>query len=722
MEDSLTCLKIIFNLGNVRKDGGGKQDRRNFYQSLLWLWRKHPENVLANIRLLHQHASLKCLLNVFMYIVHLEKDSVEKLEGEAAAAASVYSLSGQAAAAGRHKAAKASIRSKKTKKDRRESRKARRVILWAEFARSMEKAVDQLRVKRNRDEITAKRGAEFLNEHVLADPRVATKWRTGEIAAQFAAFCKAKDAENAKKQKEIKQALNRQTRALTKQRRTDGYILRLYEAVVDIFCEGIQKEYKDMLKLEAQLTEAASAAPGSDPPPQISVGGLYAKWAPRVGGLHDKATGIARKIMAKLLPMLGLDPVINPTAKPGILQQKRQQRYQRDVLSRIHRAAQVPEHFVGRAQWDQVNYNRMASRCRLLYGTKVFRKHDEKRYDAYLQRSAVSQLTDKAAKGGVKTGALLPHEITSKADLLEKSEEDKASPAYLAKTLEFNLQWWGLVRACREARAEDAGGEGGGLGNCLPMCDVSGSMQGTPMEVSVALSILLAESMPRDSPLFGKIMTFHEQPKLCSLQDIPDYDGEEAEKTRTALAAAAAAADPAAAVSSEQTRQLLSHLGNIGARAGEVLGYEWGGSTNIEAAFNLMLALAREHHLDAAYVSRTCLVIFSDMEFDEARGIGYSPRENVQQSWDTMHEHIQKRFAAAGYPVLPRIVYWNLRASLSQPIKEQDRKNVVLLAGFSAGLLRSFLKGQLDDFNPIRQLQQVLSGPLYEQLVVPRIN
>lgn len=696
-EESLTCLKIIFNMGNVRRDGGGKQDRRNFYKSLVWLWRQHPENVLANIHLVHRHASLKCLLNVFMYLVHLEE------KGEPVSA---YSLSGQLAAAGQHKAAKANIRSHRAKKDRRESRKQRRAVLWDEFAHSLEKTIKQLRVARAPDEIKAKRGDASLNKHVLSDPRVATKWRTAEVAAKFAAFCKGKDAVLAQKQKETKQSQRRQTRALILKRQDDVYIKRLYDAVVDIFCAGIHKEYQDTIKFEAQQAVAASAGEISAPP-KFSVGGLFSKWAPRVGGLHDKATGISRLIMKRLLPLLGLAPVETP-ANCKILHQLEQQRYQRDVLSRIHRVAQVPEHYVGRAEWSSVNYNRMASRCRLLYGTKVFRKYDEKRYDAYLEASAVRQLTDKAAKGGIKTGALLPHEVTKAAMQLELEEHDVAAPDYVAKALEFNLQWWGLVRACREAR-----GESGGLGYCLPMCDVSGSMEGIPMEVAVALSILLAESMPRYHPLFGKIMTFHERPKLCTLQKVPNYDdGEEV----------ASAALPSVTDSLDLKRQLLDRLGNIGARAVEVLAYEWGGSTNIEAAFNLLLRLAKENRLDADDVSQISLVIFSDMEFDQARGTGFNPHQDPAGSWDTMHEHIEKRFAAAGYPVLPRIVYWNLRASRSQPIKEQDKKNVVLLAGFSAGLLRSFLKGQLEEFNPIEQLRQVLSGPLYDQLVVPNIS
>ena len=46
---------------------------------------------------------------------------------------------------------------------------------------------------------------------------------------------------------------------------------------------------------------------------------------------------------------------------------------------------------------------------------------------------------------------------------------------------------------------------------------VLGSMQGTPMEVSVALSMLLAESVPRDSPLHGRILTFETRPETSNI-------------------------------------------------------------------------------------------------------------------------------------------------------------------------------------------------------------
>lgn len=37
--DPTTTLRLIFQMGNCRRDGGGKLDRLNFMRGLLWMWR-----------------------------------------------------------------------------------------------------------------------------------------------------------------------------------------------------------------------------------------------------------------------------------------------------------------------------------------------------------------------------------------------------------------------------------------------------------------------------------------------------------------------------------------------------------------------------------------------------------------------------------------------------------------------------------------------------------
>ena len=643
-EDPLLTMKIIFNLGNVRKDGAGKQDRLNFYYSVLWLWKKRPECVLNNVRLIHQHTSLKCLLDILMHIVHMDQDTQ-------------FNLDNQVVAREEHKQHKLGIRGPVEKKKRREERNVNRLKIWTEFAQSLGKEnYSELRQQRPKEDLKTK------DQNILRDPRVTSRWISQDITDQFQQYCKKRDALLKQGVKSKKKDEKAQLKEIITSAKENETVRRLYAEVISIFTEGIKEELSVMKEIEA----------GS----KKTVGGLYSKWAPKEHGMHDRATGISHDLMFSLLPAAGerID--------------RASQTYQR-ILSKVHEAAQVPEHYVGSGRFSEVNYDRMASRCRLFWGEKVFKANDGERYDAYLAKSAVTALTESTAKEGVKTGVLLPHELVDKAfDMLDsrKFETDKM------KQVELNLQWRGLVKSARSALMA-----GEGCGVCLPMADVSGSMNGTPMSVSIALSMLVAESTPKTEPFHGKILTFSTRPKICDLKNIPDYDAE------------------VDASSLQNVDKILEQLGNFAARVEEVRNYNWGGSTNIEAAYDLLLEIAKANKLSREYVEKICLVIFSDMEFNSAvNEYGYGRR---RRTWTTMHEHIARKFSLAGYPNLPRTVFWNLRSSASQPVRDAQEEGVVLLSGFSSALLKAFLKGDWEGFTPLGQMKQALSGPMYEKIV-----
>eukprot|EP01061_Rhynchopus_euleeides_P017065 TRINITY_DN2843_c3_g1_i2.p1 TRINITY_DN2843_c3_g1~~TRINITY_DN2843_c3_g1_i2.p1 ORF type:complete len:265 (+),score=84.81 TRINITY_DN2843_c3_g1_i2:54-797(+) len=246
-------------------------------------------------------------------------------------------------------------------------------------------------------------------------------------------------------------------------------------------------------------------------------------------------------------------------------------------------------------------------------------------------------------------------------------------------------------------------------------------MGGTPMEVCVALSLLLAESCPRSHPFFGKLCTFSSNPALVDISDqIPD---------------------PAAVLEAGENATLVDFteaLGSVGERARFVERIDWGGTTDIAAAFDLLLQVCKDNKVSPAFVSNVHLVIFSDMEFDQA---SCSPR-------DTMLEAIGNKFRAAGYEgVRPKIVFWNLRDSRSVPTCDADENGVALLSGFSSSLLKKFLailSGKEDatatqpegadaaagggaaegcdeassDLTPMQVLLKVLSDELYGKLQV----
>merc|ERR1739845_223811 len=120
------ALKLVFNLGAVRKNAGGKADRVGFQRALLWLFRKWPRTYLLNVKLVAEFTSLKELLNSAMFIVYegeLENDPSNYM---------LFSLDGQIESLEKHKAAKKC----RNNRARRKSKKLRRLRLWSEFAKS----------------------------------------------------------------------------------------------------------------------------------------------------------------------------------------------------------------------------------------------------------------------------------------------------------------------------------------------------------------------------------------------------------------------------------------------------------------------------------------------------------------------------------------------------------------------------------------------------------
>lgn len=128
---------------------------------------------------------------------------------------------------------------------------------------------------------------------------------------------------------------------------------------------------------------------------------------------------------------------------------------------------------------------------------EVFVKRDKERFQGYLKDV-------ETGKKKIASGALLPHEIVRQFMSfhgyyrLQKKEAASPESEQVAE-----LQWDSYVNNLKKA---------GLLQSCLPVCDVSGSMHGEPMEVAIALSLLTAAvSKP---PFDGLICSFHESPSL----------------------------------------------------------------------------------------------------------------------------------------------------------------------------------------------------------------
>lgn len=195
----------------------------------------------------------------------------------------------------------------------------------------------------------------------------------------------------------------------------------------------------------------------------------------------------------------------------------------------------------------------------------------------------------------------------------------------------------------------------------VALCDVSGSMSGVPMIVSIALGILLANVMP--APWNGRVITFESRPRWVDLN------------TRSSIY--------------DQVRVLKDA--------------PWGGSTNFTAAVDLVLqqALASKNPKESIPEFFFC---FTDMQFDQASERG-----------TFVIDEVKRKFQDNGL-VMPKLILWNLRASGTNTFAaDKDTKDVGILSGFSQSVFNAFMSGcNFELMTPMYLLKEALHVARYD--------
>lgn len=388
----------------------------------------------------------------------------------------------------------------------------------------------------------------------------------------------------------------------------------LYDRVSDHFAECLKNDMK--LYESGEVTKIS----------------LAAKWCPSIDSSFDRATLICESIARKVFPKTLY------TEYEGIedahYAYRVRDRLRKQVLVPLRKALELPEVYIGANRWDSLPYNRVASVAMKLYKDK-FLMHDPERFKKYLEDV-------KAGKAKIAAGALLPHEIIGSLD-------DPFDGGQVAE-----LQWKRIVDDLMQK---------GKLRNCMAICDVSGSMHGTPMEVSVALGVLVSELS--EEPWKGKLITFSENPELQVLEG-----------------------------------------DSLRSRTDFVTEMEWGMNTDFQKVFDLILQVAVNGNLKPEQMIKR-LFVFSDMEFDQASA----------NPWETDYQVIVSKYKEKGYgSVVPEIVFWNLRDSRSTPVLG-TQKGVALVSGFSKNMLTLFLDNE-GVINPEQVMEAAISGQEYQKLVV----
>jgi hypothetical protein len=206
------------------------------------------------------------------------------------------------------------------------------------------------------------------------------------------------------------------------------------------------------------------------------------------------------------------------------------------------------------------------------------------------------------------------------------------------------------------------------LGNMIAMVDVSGSMEGDPMNAAIALGIRIAEK----SILGKRVMTFSSKPTWVNLEPYDDFVS--------------------------QVRIIKNA--------------EWGMNTNFYAALNTILDAIIQNRMEPCDVQNMVLVVLSDMQIDQ----GDNTDKNV------LYDVMKTKYEEAGIRVHgkpykpPHILFWNLRSTNGFP-SLANQPNVSMMSGFSPALLNLFCEKGVDALEactPWSLLEQSLENERYK--------
>mmetsp|Transcript_30232 Transcript_30232/g.50573 ORF Transcript_30232/g.50573 Transcript_30232/m.50573 type:complete len:629 (+) Transcript_30232:70-1956(+) len=379
---------------------------------------------------------------------------------------------------------------------------------------------------------------------------------------------------------------------------------------------------------------------------------LCAKYAPREGKHFAKGDNstLFKELVNKIYPA------------PVDTAHKQNRKQYRQLIAKLTKALDVPEVKMCGKRYSDLDFNKVPSVCTKKF-TKAFLNEKLKeapnaaqeqtgnRFPDHEDRILCRQNLRKAALDGrVKGKQVYPH------DIVKTLYEGGHNVSILEKEV-LNAQWnevrGGLLAQLEEKAAAAAAGEGSAsavnVGKLVPLSDVSSSMDGIPMLVSIALGILVSEV---NHPAFrDRVLTFDTNPSWVNLGD----------KT------------------------------NIAQKVDVLRKAPWGGSTDITKAFRLICNVVQEHRLPAEEVPD--MIIFSDMQFDETAdrnsGTTATQLENVRE----MFAEVGRSICGQPYPA-PKIIFWNLRAGTVGYPAASDDENVQMLSGFSPSLLKYVLEGE----------------------------
>ena len=308
----------------------------------------------------------------------------------------------------------------------------------------------------------------------------------------------------------------------------------------------------------------------------------------------------------------------------------------RKTLSILRERINVLERLMSEGRWDEIEFDKIPSKAGMKY-KNAFARHDLER----AKNENVQTYAD-FAKDTTKTvnaKALYPYECVHQALNIMGNQQGWSSRGnHVAlddtQRLMTNKYWDNLADYFN-----------GATFNGIALVDTSGSMSGTPIEVAISLGLYCAEK--NQGAFANHFISFESNPHWIETSGVDFCD-----------------------------------------KVYRITGAEWGGSTNVEAAMDLILNVAKQNDCSQDEIPQN-LVIISDMEFNCCVTSNNYGRGNVN---DTLFEKIAAKYRANGYE-MPHVIFWNVNARQAN-IPMLGNGNVSFVSGFSPSIFETIMSGK----------------------------
>ena len=319
----------------------------------------------------------------------------------------------------------------------------------------------------------------------------------------------------------------------------------------------------------------------------------------------------------------------------------------RKTLSILRERINIVERLMSENRWDEIEFDKIPSRAGMIY-KNAFARHDIERVKNADVQSYADFAKDTTTKVNAK--ALYPYECVAEAMKVMQGKYNwygDYQPVALDDTnrLMVNKYWENLADYFNEATF-----------NGMAIVDTSGSMCGSsadaPINVAISLGLYCAEKAK--GPFANHFITFSSNPTFVKTEGVDFCD-----KVKRMSKA------------------------------------EWGGSTNIEAAFDMMLDIAIKNHCPQSDIPEN-LIIISDMEFNSCVTSG--PRSTSRWNYeycdvgDTLFGSMSKKWAAYGYK-MPHLIFWNCQARQNN-IPMIGNSSVSYVSGMSPSIFETIISGK----------------------------